>query len=160
MIELPGIKHLIECHCYLAIYKTSNGFVTNHKFPVYSKIDKNEKVVEKYVKCNNCDTLHHVHDICKSSIVAGKDQSEVTVSIEDISLMLSDKLVNVLKKSECDLATWEHVLDVVEEERWGEISVIKRDVLGEKQQVKFIEILSENKIKIKTETIEDIIVGG
>jgi len=157
---MSGLKHLIECHCYLAIYKTSDGYVTNHKFPVYSKFDKNGNVVEKFAKCNNCDTLHRVFDICRSDIVGGKDQSEVTVGIDDISLMLSDKIVNVLTKSECDLATWEHVLDIIEEERWGEISVIKRDVLGEKQQVKFIQILSENKIKIKTETIEDIIVGG
>jgi len=75
-------------------------------------------------------------------------------------MMLPDRISNVLSKAECDIATWEHVLDIVDEERWGEISVIKRDILGEKQQVKFIEILSENKIKIKTETIEDIIVGG
>lgn len=157
---MSGLKHLIECHCYLAIYKTEDGYVTNHKFPVYSKFDKNGKVIEKFVKCNNCDTLHRVFDICRSDIVGGKDQSEVTIGIEDISLMLSDKIVNVLTKSECELATWEHVLDIIEEERWGEISVIKRDILGEKQQVKFIQILSENKLKIKTETIEDIIVGG
>jgi hypothetical protein len=157
---MPGIKHLVECHCYLAIFKTSDGFVTNHKFPVYSKLDESGKVVEKFVKCNNCDTLHRVFDICRSDIVGGKDQSEVTISIEDISMMLPDRISNVLSKAECDIATWEHVLDIVDEERWGEISVIKRDILGEKQQVKFIEILSENKIKIKTETIEDIIVGG
>lgn len=156
---MPGIKHLVECHCYLAIFKKPDGFVTNHKFQVYSKFDENEKVIEKYVKCNNCDTLHDVYDICKSDIVGGKDQSQITVTIDDISLMLPDRISNILMKSECDLATWEHVLDIIEEERWGEISVIKRDILGEKQQVKFIEILSENKIKIKTETIEDTIIG-
>jgi hypothetical protein len=143
----------------LAIFKKPDGFVTNHKFQVYSKFDENEKVIEKYVKCNNCDTLHNVYDICKSDIVGGKDQSQITVTIDDISLMLPDRISNILMKSECDLATWEHVLDIIEEERWGEISVIKRDILGEKQQVKFIEILSENKIKIKTETIEDTIIG-
>ena len=54
-IQLPGIKHLIECHCVLAIYK-KNQKIINHKFPVYSKIDEKGAVIPKLSKCNNCDT--------------------------------------------------------------------------------------------------------
>ena len=70
---MPGIKHLIECHCYLAIYKKQINPV-NHKFPVYSKIDDNGNVIKKNVKCNNCDAFHLVYDLCKSEIKAGKEK--------------------------------------------------------------------------------------
>ena len=155
---MPGIKHLIECHCVLAIYK-SNQKILNHKFPVYSKIDENGKVIEKIVKCNNCDTLHVVKDICRSEIRGGKDQTEVLISKEEIGFMLSDKINRLLSKVDADISTWEHVLDIVEESRWGETVVIKRDIIGETEQVKLLTVLSEDKIKITNETINDIIVG-
>ena len=155
---MNSVKHLIECHCVLALYKQKEKLF-NHKFPVYSKIDDNGRVIHKLVKCNNCDTMHYVYDICKSEIRPGKDQSDIILSKEDISFMLEQKLVNLLTKSNADISTWEHVLDIIEEKRWGEHVVIKRDIIDEKQHVKVIEILSENKFKIKNKTIEDLIVG-
>ena len=44
---MPGIKHLIECHCVLAIFKSKEEKIIFHKFPTYSKIDENEKVIPK-----------------------------------------------------------------------------------------------------------------
>jgi len=152
---VSGVKHLIECHCVLPLYKQSQKII-NHKFTVYSKFDEAGNVLPKLCKCNNCDTLHYIPDICKSEIRGGKDETTVILDVDDISLMLSDKLCSILRKFECDLATWEHALDIVEEERWGDFIVLKRDVIGEVQQVKLIEILSEAKVKIRTETIKDI----
>ncbi|MBT6808534.1 MAG: hypothetical protein HOA52_03480 [Flavobacteriales bacterium] len=154
---MSGVKHLIECHCVLAIYKSSQKII-NHKFPVYTKIDSDGKVITKLAKCNNCDTLHEVYDICRSEIKFGKDQTAVTLTKEDIGYMLSDRLVDLLTKTDVDISVWEHVLDIVEEKRWGETIVIKRDIIGERQQVKVLEMLSEDKFKIKNELINDIIV--
>ena len=71
----------------------------NHKFPVYSKIDKlSNKVIPKFAKCNNCESLHYVYDICKSELRPGKDQTQITISKDDISLMIPGKLVNILIK--------------------------------------------------------------
>ena len=153
---MPGIKHLIECHCVLALYKNSQKII-NHKFPVYSKLDKNGKPVRKIVKCNNCDTLHVVTDIFKSEIRGGKDQTDVVLSKEEIGYMLDNKINNLLVKVDADISIWEHILDIIEEERWGEQVVIKRDVIDEKQQVKVLEILSDSKFRISNETIEDLI---
>ena len=155
---MPGIKHLIECHCVLAIFK-NNQKILNHKFPVYSKIDNEGRVIEKIAKCNNCDTLHVIRDICKSEIRGGKDQTEVTLSREEIGYMLSDKMNNLLLKVDADISTWEHVLDIIEEKRWGESVVIKRDIIGEQEQVKLLTILTEEKFKITNETISDLIIG-
>ena len=50
--------------------------------PPLLKIGK--KIIPKIVKCNNCESLHLVDDYCKSILKGGKDQTEVTLSIDDI----------------------------------------------------------------------------
>lgn len=156
---MPGVKHLINCHCILAIFK-NNQKIINHRFPVYSKVDETGKPFEKIVKCNNCDTLHLIKGICQSEILPGKDQTQVVMTKEEIGFMLSEKINNILNKVDADISTWEHVLDIVEEKRWGECVVIKRDIIDEKQQIKIVQFISEDKIKIMNETINDTIIGG
>jgi hypothetical protein len=152
---MKGIKHLIECHCVLAIYKVAKQSMPSHKFPVYSKFDINENVIPRLVKCNNCDTMHYIKDICRSEIRGGKDQSELIVSIEELSLMLPERLANALFKIETDISNWEQIVDIFEEKRWGEIVVLRREIIDEKQHVKTIEITSSEMFKIKNSTIED-----
>jgi len=154
---VPGIKHLVECHCVLKMYKGEKD-VFNHKFPVYSKIDKSGKIIPKLAKCNNCESLHYVYDYCKSDLRGGKDQTSVTLSTEDLALSLPDKLVSILVKSECDISTWEHCLDIIEEERWGEFIVLNRDVIDENQQVKILFIKSENLFKVENKVINSLII--
>ena len=156
---MPGIKHLIECHCVLAIYRTGEKEPQNHKFVVYSKTDDNQKIIPRLVKCNNCQTLHNVYDYCKSEIKVGKDQSEVLLTIDDLSLMLPPRLSNMLLKSDADRSNWEHILDIIEEKRWGESVVLKRDIIGEKEHLKVITVLGEEKFKIENTVIEDLIIG-
>lgn len=151
---MSGIKHLIECHCVLKIYKKNTKMIY-HKFPVYSKIDKNNSVIPKLVKCNNCEALHYVNDLCKSELRPGKDQSQITLDIDDIQLMLPERLVSVLSKYNCDISTWEHVLDIVENNLKDQCVILKRDIIDEKQQVKILYIVNENKFKIQTKTLED-----
>jgi len=155
---MPGIKHLIDCHCVLRIYKKNKNMI-NHKFPVYSKFDKDGKVVPKYVKCNNCDSLHLITDICKSELKGGKDQTNVVLSKEDMTLMLPSRLVNILMKQNCDMSVWDHIVDIYEENRWGEYVVLKRDIIDEEQFVKLLYIMAENKFKIENKNIKNIIIN-
>ena len=154
---MPGVKHLIECHCVLRIYR-GNEEVDNHKFPVYSKIDKSGKLIPKFAKCNNCESLHYVHDYCRSDLRGGKDQTSVTLSIDDIAISLPERLAGILAKSQCDIATWEHCLDIIEENRWGESVVLNRDIIDENQQVKILFINSENMFKVENKIINSIIL--
>ena len=78
---MSGLKHLIECHCYLKIYKKDIKNI-NHKFPVYSKFDLDGLIVPELFKCNNCDALHWVYDVCKSELRPGKDQTVILPDIE------------------------------------------------------------------------------
>jgi len=154
---MPGIKHLVECHCYLAIYKKSSKII-NHKFPVYSKLDDDGKIIAKNVKCNNCEALHRVYDVCKSEFKAGKDQSLVTLTIDDLMAMMPQNISNFLVSNNVDISTWEHVKDIIDEKRWGEPVIIKRDIIDEKQQIKYIELDSKLTIKINLETLEDTFI--
>jgi len=153
-----GIKHLIECHCVLTLYKSkNNNNINTHKFPVYSK-SKNGIIIPKFAKCNNCESLHWVYDYCKSELRGGKDQTLTTMTIDDIMISLPERLSNLLLKLDCDISIWEHCLDVIENERWEEIIVLNRDIIDENQHVKILKIQSENKFKIENKVINSTII--
>ena len=152
---MAGIKHIIECHCTLKIYQGEENHLY-HKFPVYSKFDSKGFVVEKIVACNNCGTLHRITDICKSEILpGGKDTNKSQVDIEDIELQIPEKISKILKKYECDVSTWEHVLDLYDDESWGSVVVLTRELIDQKYHVKILHIINDDKIKISTKVIED-----
>tara|TARA_B100000674_G_C37968822_1_gene975927 strand:+ start:2541 stop:3002 length:462 start_codon:yes stop_codon:yes gene_type:complete len=153
---MPGIKHLIECHCYLAIFKNNKNLV-NHKFAVYSKLDDLNNVIPKIFKCNNCDALHKVVDIGRSELIPGKDQTSLTLTKEELSLMIPNSIKNILEDYNCDISNYDHVIDIIEEKRWGEFIVLKREVMNENEVVKILTINSKNKIKVSTETINLIV---
>jgi hypothetical protein len=139
----------------LTLYKKSQKTI-NHRFPVYSKIDDVGNVIPKLVKCNNCEAVHYVEKICRSELRPGKDQSLAILELKDISMSLPIKVRNYLIENKCDISTFEHVKHIIEEKRWGENVVVKRDVMGEKQYVKFITLKSKDNFEVTSEIIEDI----
>ena len=154
---MAGIKHLIECHCYLAIFKSDSKIPPVHKFPVYSKIDSNDKIIEKIVKCNNCEALHRVMEVGMSQLVPGRDQTTVTVTKDDLLNNLSNIITRVLLQYDCDISSWEHVEDIIEEKRWGEFVILRREIINEKTNVKLMEVLGVENIKIKNEIIDEFL---
>ena len=152
---MKGIKHLIECHCTLKIYsKRSENLY--HKFTVYSKVDNSGRIIEKLTQCNNCNTIHRVYDYCKSDILkSGKDKNNASLELEDIAIQLPDKISNLLRKYDVDLATWEEVLDIFENEYWNNNVVLSRELIDQKYHVKILKILNEGKIKIESQVIEN-----
>tara|TARA_Y100000992_G_C21065909_1_gene396406 strand:- start:11 stop:484 length:474 start_codon:yes stop_codon:yes gene_type:complete len=155
---MAGIKHLLECHCYLSIFKGKNK-ILNHRFPVYSKIDEFGNIVPKLVKCNNCETLFYVKDINDYELKAGKEDTKIILSKEEIMMSLPVNLREILIKFNCDISDFEHALDVVEEKRWGEELILKREIINEVTHVKVLEINSIKDFKIKNEVINDLIVS-
>ena len=157
-----GIKHLIECHCTLKIYQKLEKTLY-HKFPVYSKYNSESgAIVPKIAQCNNCKTLHRVYDICKSEIVpGGKDEDKTMLTKEDIIFQLPDKISNFLIGQDCDVTIFEHVLDVIENKHWNEKIVLTREIINDRLHVKILQIISEDRFKIRKEVINDqFIVGG
>tara|TARA_R100000152_G_C6663985_1_gene102116 strand:+ start:175 stop:555 length:381 start_codon:yes stop_codon:yes gene_type:complete len=125
---------------------------------VYSKVDTDEKIIPKIAKCNNCEAAHWVYDVCRSELRSGKDQTDVTITIDDIEISLPDKLSRILRKLECDISVWEHCLDIIEEDRWGEFVVLRRDVIDENESVKILYINAEDKFKIENKIINTTVL--
>jgi hypothetical protein len=103
---------MVECHCVLAQFRTMKN-PPWHKFVVFSIIDDADTVIPKHARCNNCGVIHNVFDIGKSEILSGQETGAV-MEKEDIQLMLPESLKNILVSYDCDTATWENVLFVLQ----------------------------------------------
>ncbi len=156
-----GIKHLIECHCTLKIYQKLEETIY-HKFPVYSKYDKESgAIIPKIAQCNNCKTLHKVYDICKSEIVpGGKDEDRTMLTKEDIIIQLPDKISNFLVSQNCDITIFEHVLDIIDSEIWNEHVILSREIIDDNLHVKILQIIGDNRFKIRNEIINNQFIIG
>tara|TARA_B100001250_G_C19531290_1_gene670523 strand:- start:396 stop:797 length:402 start_codon:yes stop_codon:yes gene_type:complete len=88
-----------------------------HRFIVFSIIDDGDTVLAKHAKCNNCGVIHNVFDIGKSEILPGQETGAV-MEKEDINLMLPKALSETLISYNCDIPTWEHVLFVLQNNKF------------------------------------------
>ena len=121
---MEGYKHIVECHCVLPQFK-SRPNAPWHKFVVFSMIDDGDTVVQKHAKCNNCGVIHNVFDIGKSEVLPGQESGAV-MEIEDIKIMMPDSLTRVLISYNCDVATWENVLFVLQNNKFPSNIIIDR----------------------------------
>ena len=147
-------KHLIECHCILKIFENKTKPLY-HKFPVFSLIDENDVIEEKYVMCNNCDIIHRVYDICKSEIKWGKEgYKSLVCTKEDIRFNLenngNEKIVELLEINQVDISDWELIDYLIEDNLEGHIILGKKE-MDDNVNYKVLYILKEGKIKIKNE---------
>ena len=149
------VKHLIDCHCILSIYKNRTKPVY-HKFTVFSEL-KEDNVKEKYVLCNNCDIVHKIIDVNKSEIKWGSEgyRSLVTTR-EDIKFNLEsqglDRLVTILEVNNIDLSDWEYVEYLLENNLEGKVVLDKKEIENS-INYKYIEI-KNGKYKIKNDIVQ------
>lgn len=156
---MSGIKHLVECHCYLKIFDKNDKKI-NHKFPVFSSLDADGNVIPRLAKCNNCESLHYVYDFCKSELRPGKEDISSILSVQDIMLMLPQKVNTVLMQNRADIADFEHALDIIENKSWGEKIVVKRSIVNDIESIKILQIDGEDKVKILNKEINTIVMGN
>lgn len=149
-----GIKHLVECHCTLPLYKGMQDIIY-HKILVYSKFNSNEKIVEKIVNCENCGLIHKVFDICRSNIVKdGNEENNSSVTIEELELEIPDKLINILRNNNCTIPIYEEIIDALDHNVNDHNIIIKRDLIEGIYHVKILNI-KKQKFKILSEKIEN-----
>ena len=151
------MKHLVECHCILPLYKNSKKPIY-HKFAVYSKIDDAGNVISKYVNCNNCGIVHLVYEYCKSDIKIGKEDAGSIRTIKDISISLPERIVSVLKEYDSTIDIYEEIEDIFDNDIFPKQIVIKREIIEENQQLKILEIKSKDSFKILSETINTTLI--
>ena len=149
------IKHLIECHCILSIYKNRTKPVY-HKFPVFSIVEEDE-IKEKYVLCNNCDIVHRVFEANKSEIKWGNEGHKSLVTTkEDIKFNLEnqgmERLVTILELNNVDISDWELIDYLLENNLEGQVVIDKKEIENS-INYKYLEI-KNGKYKIKNDIVQ------
>ena len=119
-----GYKHIIECHCILPQFRSRKN-APWHKFIVFSIIDDGDTVIPKHARCNNCGVVHNVFDIGKSEILSGQETGAV-MNIEDVNVMIPESLSRMLETYGCDVATWENVLFVLQNNKFPSSIILDR----------------------------------
>jgi len=147
-----GIKHLIQCQCILPQFKNNIKNPIFHKFAVFSIVEQGVIVKEKFVQCTHCGIIHKVSDISVSEIMVGKENMSSVITLQDIRLNLPEKIVTILDTYDLDIATWENVQYIIDNERWGEHVVLSSDLQGNIRQGKILRIMGTNLLKIETFT--------
>lgn len=156
---MKHVKHLIECQCTLKIFENKTKPIY-HKFPVFSLLDDNEEVEEKYVLCDNCDIVHKVYDYCKSEILWGKEGfKSLVTSKEDIKFNLEsqgkEKIIEILETNLNPISDWEYVEYLLENNEEGFVVLSKEDI-KDNTVYKCLYIKGDN-FKIKKETSQRFI---
>ena len=146
-----GVKHLVQCNCMLPQLKSKSIL---HKFLVFSIVDDNNKVQVKFAQCNNCNVIHKVTEVCKSTILNGKEDLKSIITIDDIKSSISPNLSLILEKAECELPLWEHAKFIIDNKKWGDFAIISKSTEDGFQIVKYVQILGENLFKVDTNTKE------
>jgi len=149
------IKHLIDCHCILSIYKNRTKPLY-HKFPVFSVLEE-DNLKEKYVLCNNCDVVHKVTDVNKSEIKWGNEGHKSLVTTkEDVKFNLEnlgmDRLVSILEVNKIDLSDWELIEYLLENNLEGKVVIDKKEI-EDSINYKYLEI-KNGKYKIKNDIVQ------
>ena len=126
------VNHLIECQCILPLYKKSKKLIF-HKFTVFSEINDNDEVKEKYVSCNNCDSIHKVTEVLKSEVVWGNDSyKNLVTTIEDIKFNLSnegyEKIINILEQNNCEISIWENINFLIQNDLEESVIISKEEI--------------------------------
>lgn len=125
MSNSKGIKHIVECHCVMPQYRKHPN-PPYHKFKVFSIIDESQQVIPKHAACTNCGVIHNVVDLCKSEIDAGEEVGAV-MKISDCKLMIPSGIVQILETYNCEVCDYEHVLFILQNEKWGEYIIVSRE---------------------------------
>lgn len=125
---MKGYKHIVECHCILPQFRNRNN-APWHKFIVFSIIDEGDTVIPKHAKCNNCGVVHNVFDIGRSEVLQGQETGAV-MEIEDVKTMIPDSVSRMLVTYNCDVATWENTLFVLQNNKFPSSIVLERKEEG------------------------------
>ena len=147
------IKHLVECQCVLSIFKNKTKPIY-HKIPVFSLVDEEENLKEKYIICDNCGIVHFVFETFKSEIKWGQEEVKSLVTTkEDVKFNLEayDKqnIINMLEKFDIHVSDWEYVEYLIENNLKGSI-LLEKNESDNNIVYKILEI-DDNKIKIRKE---------
>jgi len=153
---MEGIKHLIECHCILPQYKNKENPLY-HKFVAFSVIDESDTVLATYAQCNNCDTIHKIYDICKSEIIAGKDESAAVEQINDIQISLPSSLFELFENYQLEISDYQYARFVLENKLWDSTIILSSENEDETKSGKLLRFVAEDQFRVEPFTRQEIV---
>jgi hypothetical protein len=150
-----GQRHLVKCRCVLPQFK---GRIDPpaHRFLVFSVINDDDTVIQKYAQCNNCGVIHKVVDICTSVIMSGKENMSSILTIDEVKTGLPVNLADILDRNGVDMTVWEQAKFILENKQWGNFIVLAQEEEGGTKQGKYVTIMSETFFKVESFMREDV----
>jgi len=145
---MQGIKHLIACHCILPQFRDKK-VPTYHKFVAFSVIDESDTVVASNAQCNNCGTVHKIYDICKSEIIAGKDESLTVEKRSDISISLPTSIVELFENYQLEIPDYQYARFVLENKQWNSTLMLTSESADETKEGKLLRFISEDQFRVE-----------
>ncbi len=147
------ILHEVTCHCEPAWTRLLPADDKRHNiafsFVVFSVLDENSNIIEKYCQCENCNLIHKVVDVCKTiPMPGGKDSIGSILTIKDLASGMPDKLCKILEEYSCGLAKWEMASWILETKSWGLGFILNKEFEDGINRGKHLAIIGENLFKI------------
>jgi hypothetical protein len=155
-MSLMGVKHLISCRCILPTMKNKSD-PPLHKFVVFS-IQENDKTLEKLVTCNNCGVVHRVFEICRSDILNNFEGTRSSLTLEDISMQLSESIRDILVSYEKELADYEHIKFMIDENVIDDFIVLSQEFNDDRKSGKVLKYKGDGKFAIEPFSRSEIIL--
>lgn len=143
-----GVRHSIECNCILSQHSTRKDPPFFH-FLAFSVVE-GDRVIPKTVQCPNCGILHRVTDVTRSTILVGKEDSKLLLSVEDIKSSLPQGLVKILDQYDIETTQWEQAQFILDNERWGDYIMLVTETVGDTKQGKYVRILGKELFRVET----------
>lgn len=146
---MEGVKHIIECHCILPQYRERSKPVY-HRFVVFSEIDKSDTVVPSHAQCNNCGTVHKIYDICKSEIVAGKDESATVEKIKDVAMSLPKSVLELFESYSLELPDYMLARHIIENKKWNSTMVLAKESDEDSTTGKILRFMEGDRFRVES----------
>ena len=154
---MNATKHMVECHCVLPQYRDRREPVY-HKFVVFSQVDvESDTVIPSYAQCNNCGTVHKVHDICKSQIVTGKEESAAVEQIKDVAMSLPASLVELFQSYSLELPDYMLARHVLDYNQWNTTIVLTQEKDGDMTTGKLLRFIGPERFRVEPLSRKDYI---
>ena len=152
MKNVIGQKHLLKCRCILPQFKKRKEPVF-HEFVVFSK-SVDDEFQQSFVQCNNCGIVHKVIDFCRSEIIESRESLRSVQTKEDLAIQIPHEIVSLLESSNCDVAQYQHVAFVLEENKVNEKILLQKEEVDEHVTGKFLSLQESGRFRVEPFTYQ------
>jgi len=114
-------------------------------------------VLATYAQCNNCDTIHKIYDICKSEIIAGKDESAAVEQINDIQISLPSSLFELFENYQLEISDYQYARFVLENKLWDSTIILSSENEDETKSGKLLRFVAEDQFRVEPFTRQEIV---